>query len=57
MGHIGGKVLVPAGQFIHAPLPGCAPCRRRLGVPTVLIARTDTLSARLLHGRRRRAGR
>jgi isocitrate lyase len=46
-GHLGGKVLVPAGQFVRTL------CAARLaadiaGVPTVLVARTDALSATLL---------
>jgi isocitrate lyase len=46
-GHLGGKVLVPTSQFIRTL------CAARLAadvmdVPTVLIARTDANSARLL---------
>src|SRR5207249_2210870 len=46
-GHLGGKVLVPTSQFIRTLIAA------RLGadvldIPTVLIARTDALSARLL---------
>jgi isocitrate lyase len=46
-GHLGGKVLVPTSQFVRTL------CAARLaadvcGVPTVLIARTDALSATLL---------
>jgi isocitrate lyase len=46
-GHLGGKVLVPTSQFVRTLLAarlaadGC-------GVPTVLVARTDALSAKLL---------
>ncbi len=46
-GHLGGKVLVPTGQFLRML------CAARLaadvaGVETVLIARTDALAATLL---------
>jgi isocitrate lyase len=46
-GHLGGKVLVPTSQFVRTL------CAARLaadvaGVPTVLVARTDALSATLL---------
>jgi isocitrate/methylisocitrate lyase len=46
-GHLGGKVLVPTQQFV------CTLSAARLaadvcGVPTVLVARTDALSAALL---------
>ena len=46
-GHLGGKVLVPTQQFVRTL------CAARLaadvcGVPTVLVARTDALSAALL---------
>src|SRR5437879_5196374 len=46
-GHLGGKVLVPTSQFVRTL------CAARLAadvcdVPTVLIARTDALSATLL---------
>ena len=46
-GHLGGKVLLPTGQFIRTLIAA------RLGadildVPTLLIARTDADSARLL---------
>jgi isocitrate lyase len=46
-GHLGGKVLVPTSQFIrtlHAARLAADVC----DVPTVLIARTDADSARLL---------
>jgi isocitrate lyase len=46
-GHMGGKVLVPTSEFVNklvaARLAGDV-----LGVPTLLIARTDANSARLL---------
>jgi isocitrate lyase len=46
-GHLGGKVLVPTSQFVRTL------CAARLAadvcdVPTVLVARTDALSAALL---------
>jgi isocitrate lyase len=46
-GHLGGKVLVPTSHFVRML------CAARLaadvcGVPTVLVARTDALSATLL---------
>jgi isocitrate lyase len=46
-GHLGGKVLVPTGQFVRtlsAARLAADVCR----VPTVLVARTDALSATLL---------
>src|SRR5213592_2421459 len=46
-GHLGGKVLVPTGQFIRT-LTAARLAADVCGVPTVLIARTDALSARLL---------
>jgi isocitrate/methylisocitrate lyase len=46
-GHLGGKVLVPTGQFIRT-LVAARPAADVLAVPTVLIARTDAQSARLL---------
>jgi isocitrate lyase len=46
-GHLGGKVLVPTGQFIRT-LNAARLAADVMGVPTVLIARTDALSARLL---------
>jgi isocitrate lyase len=46
-GHLGGKVLVPTGQFIRT-LTAARLAADVLGVPTVLIARTDADSARLL---------
>jgi len=44
-GHLGGKVLVPTVQFINT-LTAARLAADVLGVPTVLIARTDALSAR-----------
>lgn len=46
-GHLGGKVLVPASQFIRT-LAAARLAADVLGVPTLLIARTDALSATLL---------
>ena len=46
-GHLGGKVLVPASEFIKK-LVAARLATDVMGVPTVLIARTDANSARLL---------
>jgi isocitrate lyase len=46
-GHLGGKVLVPTGQFIRT-LQAARLAADVSDVPTVLVARTDALSARLL---------
>jgi isocitrate lyase len=46
-GHLGGKVLVPTSQFIRT-LVAARLAADVLGVPTVLVARTDALSATLL---------
>jgi isocitrate lyase len=46
-GHLGGKVLVPISQFIRV-LSAARLAADVMGVPTVLIARTDALSATLL---------
>jgi isocitrate lyase len=46
-GHLGGKVLVPTGQFIRTLLAARL-AADVLDVPTLLIARTDALSATLL---------
>ncbi|MBA3841260.1 MAG: isocitrate lyase [Actinobacteria bacterium] len=46
-GHLGGKVLVPTSQFIRT-LTAARLAADVLNVPTVLIARTDALSATLL---------
>jgi isocitrate lyase len=46
-GHLGGKVLVPTNQFIRT-LTAARLAADVLGVPTLLIARTDALSATLL---------
>ncbi len=46
-GHMGGKVLVPTNQFVQT-LIGARLASDVLGVPTVLIARTDAQSARLM---------
>jgi isocitrate lyase len=46
-GHLGGKVLVPTGEFIHK-LCAARFAADILGVATIIIGRTDALSARLL---------
>jgi isocitrate lyase len=46
-GHMGGKVLVPAREF-NQKLWAARLAADILGVPTLLIARTDALSAKLL---------
>jgi isocitrate lyase len=46
-GHMGGKVLVPAHEFVQK-LVAARLAADILGVPTVLIARTDANSAKLL---------
>ncbi len=46
-GHMGGKVLVPTSQHI-ATLRAARLAADVMGVDTILIARTDALSARLL---------
>ncbi len=46
-GHMGGKVLVPTSP-VRPHAGRRAPRRRRVGVPTVLVARTDADSAKLL---------
>jgi isocitrate lyase len=46
-GHLGGKVLVPTGQFIRT-LNAARLAADVAGVPTLLVARTDALSASLI---------
>jgi isocitrate lyase len=46
-GHLGGKVLVPTSQF-ERTLMAARLASDVLGVPTLLVARTDALSATLL---------
>jgi len=46
-GHLGGKVLVPSSQFVRT-LVAARLAADVLDVPTVLVARTDALSATLL---------
>jgi isocitrate/methylisocitrate lyase len=46
-GHLGGKVLVPTSQFIKT-LSAARLAADVLGVPTMLVARTDAESATLL---------
>jgi isocitrate lyase len=46
-GHLGGKVLLPTGQFIRT-LVAARLAADVMGVPTLLVARTDAESARLI---------
>jgi isocitrate lyase len=46
-GHLGGKVLIPTQQF-NQTLAAARLAADVMGVPTVLVARTDAHSARLL---------
>src|SRR3954464_10898621 len=46
-GHLGGKVLVPTSQFVRT-LSAARLAADVLDVPTVVVARTDALSAKLL---------
>jgi isocitrate lyase len=46
-GHLGGKVLVPTGQFIRT-LVSARLAADVMNVPTLLVARTDADSAKLL---------
>jgi len=46
-GHLGGKVLVPTSQFVRSLLAARL-AADVLDVPTVVVARTDALSAKLL---------
>jgi len=46
-GHMGGKVLIPAFEFIHK-LTAARLAADVAGVPTVLVARTDAEAAKLL---------
>jgi isocitrate lyase len=46
-GHLGGKVLIPTSQFIRT-LVSARLAADTMGVPTVLVARTDADSAKLL---------
>jgi isocitrate lyase len=46
-GHLGGKVLVPTSQFVRT-LSAARLAADVLDVPTILVARTDSLSAKLL---------
>ena len=46
-GHLGGKVLVPTSQFVRT-LVAARLAADVMGVPTVLIARTDANSAQLI---------
>jgi isocitrate lyase len=46
-GHLGGKVLVPTSQFLRT-LVAARLAADVCGVPTMVVARTDALSAKLL---------
>jgi isocitrate lyase len=46
-GHLGGKVLVPTSQFVRT-LVAARLAADVMGVPTLIVARTDALSATLL---------
>jgi isocitrate lyase len=46
-GHLGGKVLVPTGQFVRT-LVAARLAADVMDVPTILVARTDADSAKLL---------
>ncbi len=46
-GHLGGKVLVPTGQFIRTLIPARLAADVQ-GVPALIVARTDADAARLL---------
>src|SRR5207248_2397401 len=46
-GHLGGKVVVPTGEFIQK-LVAARLASDVMGVPTVVVARTDANSARLV---------
>jgi isocitrate lyase len=46
-GHMGGKVLVPGPEYVHK-LIACRLAGDVLGVPTILVARTDANSAKLV---------
>ncbi|MGZ5306932.1 MAG: isocitrate lyase, partial [Actinomycetota bacterium] len=46
-GHLGGKVLVPTGQFVRT-LVAARLAADVLGVPSLVVARTDALAATLL---------
>jgi len=46
-GHLGGKVLVPTSHFVRCLMAGRL-AADVMGVPTILIARTDALSATLI---------
>src|SRR5690606_313774 len=46
-GHLGGKVLVPTSQFIRS-LTAARLAADVLNVPTLIVARTDSLGATLI---------
>lgn len=49
-GHMGGKVLIPTQEFIQK-LIAARLAADVMGVPTVLLARTDAMGAKLLTGK------
>ena len=51
-GHLGGKVLVPTDQFVRT-LIAARLAADVLGVPSLVVARTDALGATLAHERHR----
>ena len=48
-GHMGGKVLVPIHDFVQK-LISCRLAADVMGVPTIIIGRTDSLGATLIRG-------
>jgi isocitrate lyase len=46
-GHLGGKVVIPTNQFVQK-LASARLASDILGVPTIIIARTDAMSAKLI---------
>nr|KEP23641.1 Isocitrate lyase [Georgenia sp. SUBG003] len=46
-GHLGGKVLVPTGQHVRT-LNAARLAADVMGVPTIIVARTDSLAANLI---------
>jgi isocitrate lyase len=48
-GHMGGKVLVPIHDFVQK-LIACRLAADVMGVPTIIIGRTDSLGATLIRG-------
>ena len=54
-GHLGGKVLVPTDQFVRT-LTAARLAADVVGVPTLVVARTDALAATLLTSTRATGG-